>query len=341
MRRKRRPRPHRRARRSRRRRAEAARPAAPAARRWRPTRTGAWIAAPPRRGRLGERPGLARRLDGRSRSRCCWSLGAVAAGYAALNGDAQKQAPPVAAAPQTQAQVTPPTAPRRRPPPATDPARGDHGADHHAEAAAEGQDAHAGRRAGSPVTPTPAPTPTPTTARRPEHPSATGPARRRRPRPHAPTPATPPARSRIELGGDAATSTTPTGARPARRRSAARARRRHDDLVVRRPRDPRQIGVGLAVDLRQAAAGSARSSFSTTTPGFRVEVYATDEAARRPTSSTRAGATSTALGRRHQDDGTQTIVLGAGTTKYRHVLLWFTQPPRRPEPRITELKLLG
>ena len=43
-----------------------------------------------------------------------------------------------------------------------------------------------------------------------------------------------------------------------------------------------------------------------------------------------------------KDDGKQTIVLGAGTTKYRNVLLWFTQPPTDgPRLRITELKLLG
>ena len=41
-------------------------------------------------------------------------------------------------------------------------------------------------------------------------------------------------------------------------------------------------------------------------------------------------------------DGKQTIVLGAGTTKYRNVLLWFTQPPTDgPRLRITELNLLG
>jgi len=41
-------------------------------------------------------------------------------------------------------------------------------------------------------------------------------------------------------------------------------------------------------------------------------------------------------------DGKQKIVLGAGTTKYRNVLLWFTQPPTdAPRLRLTELKLLG
>jgi hypothetical protein len=35
-------------------------------------------------------------------------------------------------------------------------------------------------------------------------------------------------------------------------------------------------------------------------------------------------------------------VLGAGTSKYRNVLLWFTQPPTdAPRLRLTELKLLG
>jgi hypothetical protein len=41
-------------------------------------------------------------------------------------------------------------------------------------------------------------------------------------------------------------------------------------------------------------------------------------------------------------DGAQTINLGSGSSKYRHVLLWFTAPPAEGSTvRISELKLLG
>jgi len=41
-------------------------------------------------------------------------------------------------------------------------------------------------------------------------------------------------------------------------------------------------------------------------------------------------------------DGKERIVLGAGTHKYRHILLWFTTPPSAgPTVRISELSLLA
>ena len=41
-------------------------------------------------------------------------------------------------------------------------------------------------------------------------------------------------------------------------------------------------------------------------------------------------------------DGAETVNLGSGSTKYRHVLLWFTAPPAEGSTvRISELKLLG
>ena len=40
--------------------------------------------------------------------------------------------------------------------------------------------------------------------------------------------------------------------------------------------------------------------------------------------------------------GKQVVSLGSGTTKYRHVLLWFTTPPKDGlTVRVSELKLLG
>ena len=41
-------------------------------------------------------------------------------------------------------------------------------------------------------------------------------------------------------------------------------------------------------------------------------------------------------------EGKEKVTLGAGTTKYRHVLLWFTAPPANGSTvRISELKILG
>ena len=81
----------------------------------------------------------------------------------------------------------------------------------------------------------------------------------------------------------------------------------------------------------------------TPTPGFRVEIYATDETELPPNiTDTRWSHIKDVSNVGAKDDGKQKIVLGAGTSKYRNVLLWFTQPPTdAPRLRLTELKLLG
>jgi hypothetical protein len=102
------------------------------------------------------------------------------------------------------------------------------------------------------------------------------------------------------------------------------------------------IGAGVTVDLGKQQ-GIREIDLTTKTPGFKVEVYATDSdelppdvldtrwAHLKDVSDVGAGA-----------GNKQIISLGSGTTKYRHVLLWFTAPPSDGLTlRVSELKLLG
>jgi hypothetical protein len=78
---------------------------------------------------------------------------------------------------------------------------------------------------------------------------------------------------------------------------------------------------------------------STSTPGFKVEVYATDEATAPPQITDTRWAH---IRDRSDVKATQRIVLGGGTTEYRKVLLWFTEPPADgARIRLTEVRLLG
>jgi hypothetical protein len=101
-----------------------------------------------------------------------------------------------------------------------------------------------------------------------------------------------------------------------------------------------QVGVGYAVNLGQAR-GIKSIDITTPTPGFRVEVYATDEAAPPPTILDTRWAHIT--DKSNVGEGGKThIVLGAGTSKYRTLLLWITQPPSDgARVRISELKVFG
>jgi hypothetical protein len=102
------------------------------------------------------------------------------------------------------------------------------------------------------------------------------------------------------------------------------------------------IGAGVTVDLGKQR-GLREVDLTTKTPGFKVEVYATDSdelppdvldtrwAHLKDVSDVGAGA-----------GNKQIISLGSGTTKYRHLLLWFTAPPSDGlTVRVSELKLLG
>jgi hypothetical protein len=103
-----------------------------------------------------------------------------------------------------------------------------------------------------------------------------------------------------------------------------------------------QIGAGLVVDLGKTR-GLRELDLTTKTPGFRVELYATDSDELPP------DVLDTRWAHLHDisDVGTgaggkQVVSLGSGTTKYRHVLLWITAPPKDGlTVRVSELKLLG
>jgi hypothetical protein len=101
-----------------------------------------------------------------------------------------------------------------------------------------------------------------------------------------------------------------------------------------------QIGLGFVLSLG-ASRGIRAVDITTPTPGFRVEVYATDEATPPPAilDSRWAHITDKA----NVGDGGKThIVLGAGTSKYQTLLLWITKPPTDgPRVRISELKVFG
>jgi hypothetical protein len=103
-----------------------------------------------------------------------------------------------------------------------------------------------------------------------------------------------------------------------------------------------QIGIGYAVNLGKPQ-GIRRVEITTPTPGFRVEIYATDEATPPPnildsrwahiSDRSKVGA---------KGDGAERIVLGAGSSKYQTLLLWITQPPESgTRVRISELKIFG
>jgi hypothetical protein len=103
-----------------------------------------------------------------------------------------------------------------------------------------------------------------------------------------------------------------------------------------------QIGAGLAVALPKLQ-GVREIELKTKTPGFKIEIYATDEDDLPPdVLDTRWAHLKDVKGVGSDSDGAETVNLGSGSTKYRHVLLWFTAPPAEGSTvRISELKLLG
>ena len=103
-----------------------------------------------------------------------------------------------------------------------------------------------------------------------------------------------------------------------------------------------QIGAGLAVDLPKLQ-GVREIDLTTKTPGFKIEIYATDETDLPPdVLDTRWAHLKDVTGVGSDTDGKAIVNLGSGTTKYRHVLLWFTAPPTDGSTvRVSELKVLG
>jgi hypothetical protein len=102
------------------------------------------------------------------------------------------------------------------------------------------------------------------------------------------------------------------------------------------------IGAGLTADLGKLQ-GIREIDLTTKTPGFKVEVYATDSDELPPdVLDTRWAHLKDVSDVGSGAGNKQVISLGSGTTKYRHVLLWFTAPPSDGlTVRVSELKLLG
>jgi hypothetical protein len=300
-------------------------------------------------GRLGERPGwrAATTVVGLT---LLLVLGAVGAGYAALTGDANRQAAapaPPSAAPQTQAQVAPPatqstptqSTPTQSTPTQSTPSKSSTLPKVHAPTT--------GSTKGAPVTPVTPPSSSGTSTGTGTGSTSTG----------TGTGTTP-----TGTGTGTGTTTTPadTGPKPIELKEDAGSaydpyKRAKASGDVKRaldgdastswyvdPNDPAQIGVGYAVNLGKLQ-GIREIQLQTSTPGFRMEVYATDEAQPPPDIlDTRWSHITNVSNVGAKDDGKQKIVLGAGTTKYRNLLLWFTQPPTAgPRLRLTELALLG
>jgi hypothetical protein len=299
-------------------------------------------------GRLGERPGW-RAASTVIALALLLVLGAVGAGYAALTDDSQPKqtASAPAPAPPAAAQVAPPAATTQPPaatqPPATatTPAK--------PKTLPKVKAPTAGATAGAPITPTPTTsTPAPTTGTTGAGPTGTntgttgtgtgtgttGTGTTTAPADTGPKP--------IELNGDAGTVYDPFK----RVKDSGETTRALDGDQTTSwyvdPTVPTQIAVGYVVDLGKLQ-GVRQINLQTPTPGFRVEIYATDETTPPPDIlDTRWSHIKDVSDVGTKDDGKQKIVLGAGTSKYRNVLLWFTQPPTdAPRLRIAELELLG
>ena len=293
-------------------------------------------------GRLGERPGFRSSMIVLGLT-ALLVLGAVAASYAALRDD------PTTPPGQTAAQVaqTPPAAapPATTAPPAATTTS--------TPATSTGQTQTLPKvQVPSNTSPAPAPK-TPTTATPAPTPSTSTP---------TPTPVPPPATS---TGSGTSTSTTPSttttptapvaielpataGALydPYRRAAAVGvpAKAIDGDGSTSWYFDPipgsTQIAAGYVVSLGQAR-GIKAIDLSTPTPGFKVEIYATDEATPPPSITDTRWAHITDQSDVGADGKTH-IVLGAGSSKYQTLLLWITKPPTSgTRVRISELKVFG
>jgi hypothetical protein len=101
-----------------------------------------------------------------------------------------------------------------------------------------------------------------------------------------------------------------------------------------------QVGMGYVVNIG-SAKGIKAVDVTTPTPGFKVEIYATDEPTPPPAITDTRWAHITDKGDVGTDGKTH-IVLGAGSSKYQTLLLWITKPPTSgTRVRISELKVFG
>jgi len=275
-------------------------------------------------------------------------LGAIGASYAAITSNDGKKAAAVPPPAQQQAQATPPatTPPATTPPAASTPTT----PSQTTPSTSTGQlpkvtTPKSTPPAAAPITPTQSTpvTPAPSTST-PITPPASG-TNNTSTSPSTTTgqqPTQPAGPQPIELAGDAGKAYDPYG----KSKASGEAERAIDDDPATSwyvdLKDPAQAGLGYAIDLGKLQ-GIREIDLQTPTPGFRIEVYATDEAELPPDIlDTRWSHITNVSDVGTKDDGKQKIVLGAGTSKYRNLLLWFTKPPTDgARIRLTEVTPLG
>jgi len=98
------------------------------------------------------------------------------------------------------------------------------------------------------------------------------------------------------------------------------------------------MDLGVVLDLGKKR-GVSEIELLTKTPGFRTEIYATDSSDVPPDILDTRWAH---IKDRSNVGSKERIVLGAGTTRYRYVLVYFTAPPKAgPTVTLTEARLLG
>jgi hypothetical protein len=265
-------------------------------------------------------------------------LGAIAASYAAITGDDGKTPAPAAPpAAQPQAQATPPatTPPAASTPTESTPTQSTPTTTNELPKVKTPKAQSTGAAPITPTTSTPTTaTPTTSTPSQGNTNTTTTPSTTTEQEPAGPQP--------IQLAGDAGKAYDPYG----KSKASGETERAIDDDPQTSwyvdLKDPEQAGLGYALDLGKLQ-GIKQIEIQTPTPGFRIEVYATDETELPPDIlDTRWSHITNVSDVGAKDDGKQTIVLGAGTSKYRNLLLWFTQPPTDgARIRLTEVKPLG
>jgi hypothetical protein len=164
------------------------------------------------------------------------------------------------------------------------------------------------------------------------------------------TTTTPPALTAITLGTDATDIYDPYGRATAKGDPAdAVDPKAKDAWFVTTAADGKPMQVGLLIDL-ESRKTVRQIEFATKTPGFRIEVYATDGSALPPDIldtrwahvASRSGVDQNAKSGNVKDDGKEIIKLPSTAPQARKLVLWFTTPPAAGATvRLRDLVLKG
>jgi hypothetical protein len=272
-------------------------------------------------GRLGERPGWRTALAVAMLTTLLVA-GAVAAAYAAMTDDAAREASAPAVADIAPQQTPAPATPAAEPPPVQATVEDD------LPQVDSGSSSGSGAPAAEPLPDTTSSAP----------PADDGPTIEDDTAPADDTPAADPGPQRIEVAEDAGDLYDPLGRA---RNDGDPAKALDGDPGTNwafSSSDPAQPGVGYVVRLDKAQ-GIKEVRLRTSTPGFKVEIYATDEAQPPDTITDTRWAH---IRDRADVEAQQRIVLGEGTSRYRTLLVWFTEPPADGERiGLSELRLFG